>query len=146
MAQKRKRCEFQDTKAARARDTPSYVAKNCQGTIKPGKLKAADGGPQLYKSVAKIQCGKKPPFECKVVWKWVEYDVRPRARTACEFQSSKSMRSRDTPSWNASDCPWKVRPGKKKGVGGEPQLYMSKPRQHCTRRLGCRQIWKWIAQ
>ena len=146
MPTKKKRCAFQDTKAARARDTPSYVAKDCQGTIKPGKIKAADGGPQLYVSRAKVQCAQKPPFGCRAVWKWVEYEVKPRAKTTCEFQDTKSMRARDTPSYNAKECPWLVRPGKKKGGGGGPKKYMSTPTRRCSSRLGCRYIWKWIAQ
>jgi hypothetical protein len=146
MPQKKKRCQFQDTKAARSRDTPSYSAKNCPGTIKSGKVKATNGGPQLYISRAKLQCAKRPPFGCKTVWKWVEYDAKPRAHTSCEFQNTKSMRVRDTPSWIAKDCPWLVRPGKKKGVGGRPKTYVSTPRRQCSRRSGCRYIWKWIAQ
>lgn len=143
---KKRRCEFLDTTTARTRDTPAWTARDCPGAVKPGKKKGANGGPQMYQSRATRQCSRRGG--CRTVWKWVELDaplVKPRRRTACEFQDSKSARARSTPSYSAKQCPWAVRPGKIKGPGGGPQMYVSKPVRSCSHRgLGCKITWRWI--
>ncbi len=145
---KRTRCEFLETASARARNTPSWVAKDCPGAIKPGKKKGPDGGPMQYQSRAVRQCSRRGG--CRMVWKWIELDAAPTRRgTArrgtCEFQNTKSARAKSTPSYSAKDCPWAIRAGKIKGPGGGPQLYISKPTRSCSRRgLGCRITWRWI--
>lgn len=148
---KQRRCEFLDTVTARARDTPSYTARNCPGALKPGKKKGASGGPQMYESRAVRQCSRLGG--CRTVWKWVRIDAPAppvgrvkirRGRTGCEFQDTKSARARSTPSYSAKECPWSIRAGKTKGPGGGPQLYISKPVRSCSRRgLGCKVTWRW---
>ena len=145
---KKKRCEFIDTPSARAKDTPSWVARDCPGAVKPGKTKGSNGGPRMYQSRAAQQCSRRGG--CRVVWKWVALDPpaptrAPARRGACEFQDTKAARARSTPSYSAKDCPWAVRFGKTKGPGGGPQRYISKPVRSCSRRgLGCRVTWRWV--
>ena len=146
---KKKLCEFLNTASARARDTPSWVARDCPGAVKPGKKKASDGGPQMYRSRATRQCSRRGG--CRTVWKWIEVETPGRVAQArrrpgtCEFQNTRSARTKSTPSYSAKECPWAIRPGKTKGPGGGPQMYISKPVRSCSRRgLGCKITWRWI--
>lgn len=141
----RRRCEFLDSLDARTRNTPSWVARNCPGSIKAGKKKAADGGPQMYQSRATRQCSRRGGG-CRTAWRWVEVPA-PTARTPsrCTFQDTKAARARATPSYSAKECPWAIRPGKVKGPGGGPAMYISKPVRSCSRRgLGCKVTWRWV--
>lgn len=63
----------------------------------------------------------------------------------CVYKNTDAYRIRNTPSYDASGCPGRVRPGKNANSKGNPRLYVSKPTRKCSKKTGvCRTIWHWI--
>ena len=75
---------------------------------------------------------------------------RPKLKTkksrSCKYTDTKAMRSRNTPSYVARQCPFQIKPGKKEGKGNGPMLYQAIPSSQRSRRTGTyRTVWKWVA-